>query len=45
MVAYAKMGNRTAVYRQYVQCQNALLKEHNLPPSEQTNHLYHLLTS
>jgi two-component SAPR family response regulator len=43
MRAYAAMGNRAAVVRQFERCQQALLNEVNVPPSPQTKTLYETL--
>lgn len=45
MIAYAEIGNRVAVSRQYEQCQIALMRELSLSPSEQTVRLYQSLIS
>jgi LuxR family transcriptional regulator, maltose regulon positive regulatory protein len=44
MRAYAGLGNRAGVVRQYRLCQQALLEELEVPPSPQTVELYELLT-
>jgi DNA-binding SARP family transcriptional activator len=43
MRAYATMGNRAAVARQFDRCRQALLEEINAPPSPQTEALYETL--
>jgi len=43
MRAYAAMGNRAAVARQFEYCQQILLQEVNAPPSSQTETLYETL--
>jgi LuxR family transcriptional regulator, maltose regulon positive regulatory protein len=43
MRAYAALGNRAAVARQYAVCQQALRDEIDVPPSPQTEELYTLL--
>jgi DNA-binding SARP family transcriptional activator len=45
MIAYQRLGNRSAIIRQYERCQQALLTEHDLPPSQQTIDLYQRLIS
>jgi LuxR family maltose regulon positive regulatory protein len=44
MRAYAGLGNRAGVVRQYRLCEQALLEELEVPPSPQTIQLYDLLT-
>jgi LuxR family transcriptional regulator, maltose regulon positive regulatory protein len=44
MRAYAGLGNRAGVVRQFRLCQQALLEELEVPPSPQTVQLYDLLT-
>lgn len=43
MRAYAAMGNRAAVARQFERCQQTLLEEINVPPSVETKALYETL--
>jgi ATP/maltotriose-dependent transcriptional regulator MalT/two-component SAPR family response regulator len=43
MRAYAALGNRSAIVRQYNLCKKALITEIDAPPSPQTEELYALL--
>jgi DNA-binding SARP family transcriptional activator len=43
MCAYAGMGNRAGVVRQFEYCRKALLEEIDAPPSPQTETLYKTL--
>lgn len=43
MRVHAASGNRAAVVRQFKQCQQVLLEEVNVPPSDQTTTLYETL--
>jgi DNA-binding SARP family transcriptional activator len=43
MRAYAALGNRAAVTRQFERCRQALLEEIDAPPSPQTEQLYETL--
>jgi LuxR family maltose regulon positive regulatory protein len=45
MRAYAAMGDRAAVARQFERCEQVLLKEIGMPPSPQTKTLYETLMS
>jgi DNA-binding SARP family transcriptional activator len=43
MRAYAAMGNRAAIARQFERCRHALLNEANASPSSQTEALFEAL--
>ncbi len=45
MLAYAGMGNRAGVARQYELCKQALAEELDIRPSDQTEQLYRRLTA
>jgi LuxR family maltose regulon positive regulatory protein len=43
MRAYATLGDRAAVVRQFESCQTSLFTEINIPPSEETRQLFEIL--